>query len=187
MPRIYFVLIFTALASAADADSLRCGKRLIGVGDRQFEVRRACGEPDITVVINSFLTLQYGPIPYDEEWQYNFGPNNFMRFLRFRNGKLTNVETGPYGFSEPARYCSPIDLSTGLSSLELLGRCGPPNLVERRIAEQSYSLGPTYPVFPVGTPVEDWVYEFDTTHFYRVAVVIEGTVIKIETGDRRNL
>ncbi len=33
-----------------------------------------------------------------EVWSYNFGASSFMRLLHFRDGKLTKIVTGGYGF-----------------------------------------------------------------------------------------
>ena len=187
MRQIYWALLLSLFASSCLANGLRCGKRVVSLGAHQFEVRAACGEPDITVVLNSAYTIEYSFLPYEEEWQYNFGPSRLMRFVRFRNKRLSGVETGSRGFSVPSERCDPNELSEGLPLVELLGRCGAPDLVERRLAERIYTLGPPHPVFPIGTPVEDWIYEFDPSRFYRIVTVIEGKVIQIVTGDRRKL
>lgn len=33
-----------------------------------------------------------------EEWTYNFGPRQFLYFIKFENGKVIKVEEGDYGF-----------------------------------------------------------------------------------------
>ena len=33
-----------------------------------------------------------------EEWTYNFGPRRFLRFIKFKNGKVISIEEGDYGF-----------------------------------------------------------------------------------------
>lgn len=180
------VLVAAFALPPAGADSLRCGGHLVGTGDRMFLVRKLCGEPDIKVVLNSVYTIRFGFLPYDEEWQYNFGPQKFMRFLRFRNSRLTSIQTGSHGFISPSGNCKPFQISEGLSVLELLNRCGEPMLIERRIAEHEYRLGLTGPFFPVGTPVEDWIYDFGRNRFYRIVTVIDGRVISIASGDRRS-
>lgn len=179
-------LLTALLPPPAGADSLRCNSRLVETGDPMFLVRELCGEPDIKVELSSVYTARFGFLPYDEEWQYNFGPQKLMRFLRFRNGRLTRVETGPHGFIRPAERCEPFEITEGLSMLELLSRCGEPKLVERRIAEHGYSLGPAGPFFPTGTPVEDWIYDFGRNRFYRIVTIIDGKVIDIVNSDRRS-
>lgn len=183
--RMAAALLLCAPMSAPADNAMRCGTRLVGPGDRMFEVRELCGEPDIKVVLVSALTVNYGFLPYEEEWQYNLGPQQLMRFLRFRNGRLTSIETGPYGFERPAERCKPFELTEGMSVLELLARCGEPALVERRIAEHEYRVSPIGPFYPAGTAVEDWIYDFNNTYFKRIATVIDGRVIVVENTKRR--
>ncbi len=33
-----------------------------------------------------------------DEWTYNLGPNRFMRIVTFRNGRVTDIRTGGYGY-----------------------------------------------------------------------------------------
>jgi len=33
-----------------------------------------------------------------EEWEYNFGATQFIRYLRFENGRLREITTGDYGY-----------------------------------------------------------------------------------------
>lgn len=178
------LLLSTSLPAQAD-NAMRCGAHLVGPGDRMFEVRELCGEPAIKVVLVSALTVNYGLLPYEEEWQYNLGPQHLMRFLRFRNGRLTSVETGPYGFKRPAERCKPFELTAGMSLLELLARCGEPALVERRISEQEYRVSPVGPFYPAGIAVEDWIYDFNDNYFKRIATVVDGRVIQVENTKRR--
>lgn len=183
-PAIAGLLLLASLPAAGD-DGLRCGARLVGPGDRMFEVHELCGEPDIKVVLVSAFSVNYGFLPYEEEWQYNFGPQQLMRFLRFRNGRLSSIQTGPHGFLQPAERCKPFALTEGLSTLELLANCGEPALIERRIAEHGYRLGIIGPFYPAGTAVEDWIYDFGSNYFYRIATIIDGRVLNVESRERR--
>ena len=36
-----------------------------------------------------------------ESWVYNFGPNKFMRKVRFENGIVADIETLGYGYNSP--------------------------------------------------------------------------------------
>lgn len=186
-PTSLFKWVFLATAMAAGgsgaeaADGLRCSNHLIQPGDRQFEVLEYCGEPDIKVLLESVLTLEHGALPYREEWQYNFGPSQFMRYLRFRNNRLIDVRTGSRGFTTPDERCDPHEITENLSELELLSRCGKPALIERRIAEREHRVSPVGPVFPVGTAVEDWIYDFGGNRFHRIVTVIDGRVVRVES------
>jgi hypothetical protein len=95
-------------------DNMRCGSKLITVGDGQDKVRTLCGEPtDITFqgVIRRAPRYEYGfgPRRYTyygpgvidmpvEIWTYNLGSSKLLRKLRFVGGELDNIDTDGYGY-----------------------------------------------------------------------------------------
>jgi hypothetical protein len=93
-------------------DGLRCGGRLAQGGDTRDAVRKKCGDPsDVTrqTIRRRPSYFHYGVLYYIgdevieipvEIWTYNFGPNKFMRRLRFVDGLLEQVETLGYGYHE---------------------------------------------------------------------------------------
>jgi len=88
--------------------SMRCGTLLVSLGDTKLETLLKCGEP----VWRETVADGYGPGFYlhrdgrtfrtysgfFEEWTYNFGPQQFMRILRFQNGRLADIQLGEYGY-----------------------------------------------------------------------------------------
>lgn len=76
------------IASAGDLFAMRCGNALVLTGDREFEVLNKCGEPDFVAI---------------DGWAYNFGPNLFIHYLRFDNGRLTEIELRDYGWDDGGR------------------------------------------------------------------------------------
>ncbi len=177
------LLLLLALALPADA-SMRCGSRLVSTGDREYDVRSACGEPDhISHVWTSYVPSR-GWIAEEEVWYYNRGPNQLMRVLRFRQGRLRDISTGGYGFHpDSSGSCRPRDLQQGMSELELLARCGEPaSVTVRRRGSSSHPRGPWR-----GGPdrvVEEWIYDFGPQHFYRVVTLHRGEVEAVERGER---
>ena len=96
------------LSSAASADTLRCGSKLISEGDPIEKVRQYCGEP--TATKRTWITRQprfeYGgqEIPFEgtedvpvDLWTYDFGANKLMRRIRFVAGKVESIETLEHG------------------------------------------------------------------------------------------
>jgi len=68
-----------------------CGNgRNISLGDRKLEVLVKCGEPMEGAGGG-------GALVESDEWTYNFGPESFMYFVKFRHGKVYDVRTGGYG------------------------------------------------------------------------------------------
>jgi hypothetical protein len=88
----------------------RASNDLITEGDPLPRVLRLCGEPvdvqrsmelrEPTYWIGGRLIRAAGglrEVPI-ETWTYNFGPNSFMRRLRFEDGAVVSIETLGYGY-----------------------------------------------------------------------------------------
>lgn len=86
------------------ASSWRCGNRLVHGGDHQAEVHRRCGEPDFrtpSTEVISFETpsgLVVSKVVAVDIWTYNRGPREFIRYLKFRDGRLVEIIEGGYGY-----------------------------------------------------------------------------------------
>jgi hypothetical protein len=101
----------------AVASDLRCGSKLISVGDSKYDVLRKCGEPAHVETWQEFRTgrdlfisvpvspeveiFRRSPTVQEfvtvEEWEYDLGQSRFIRYLRFENGRLIRIRTGDYG------------------------------------------------------------------------------------------
>lgn len=109
----------TAAGQVHAEDSLRCGTRLAVAGDAPFQVRTLCGDPDDVQRRTELRTVRRAvTLPCRagycqtfvedsitvavEEWIYDFGPQRFMQFLTFENGRLVYVRSGDYGRKLPA-------------------------------------------------------------------------------------
>lgn len=106
------------ITASAHADgSFRCKSRLVTTGAAAYEVKSLCGTPDdmqsrsevrsirraVSVpcaagICSSFvedsITVNV------EEWTYDFGPQRFIQFLTFEQGKLIQIKSGGYGKKE---------------------------------------------------------------------------------------
>jgi hypothetical protein len=96
--------------SVAEADSFRCGTKLMSDGDSSDKVEALCGPPtDIQrrQILQAPVYYNHGRRYYGsygvsevtvEYWTYNLGPNKLMRRLRFEDGLLVDVETLSHGY-----------------------------------------------------------------------------------------
>ena len=103
-------------AGDAAADGMRCNNRLVSKGDSTYLVRSRCGEPnDATRRVETRTERRRVRVPCGpggvlcdrveevstdvviDEWTYDFGPQQFVRYLTFVDGKLFHTATGGYG------------------------------------------------------------------------------------------
>lgn len=92
------------MPATSDAEiPLRCNGGLVRAGDTMPEVINECGEPGFINRPGS-VVIQIGgvlwSIDVDEEWIYNLGPTRFIRFVRFRGGRVVDIGHGNYGWTE---------------------------------------------------------------------------------------
>lgn len=177
-------------------DTLRCGNRLVEVGDIAAKVRAVCGPPTYVDVWTYAVPRPLRYVADAEEWTYNFGPNRLLQILRFRDGRLQRIRSDGYGFSPPPdHHCNPDDIYVGMSKYRLLAQCGAP--ISRRAEEL---LAPTVPNgyiqrLPDGVYAyqggyardvyrEHWVYNFGPSYLLREVTLENGRVTDVENGDR---
>jgi hypothetical protein len=98
-PSALLTLAALTLATAAHADTLRCGKYLIAEGARQAEVHEKCGEPDSALDVseptyarnvNGYM-FQTGTAT-KTLWRYKRGGRQFPAVLTFEEGVLKKLE-----------------------------------------------------------------------------------------------
>ena len=94
--------LFFIAGSDLMASDFRCGPKIISVGNYKYDVLKRCGGPsnveawEEVRVKRDFGSGPFGeekvmhlrPLPVEElvtieEWEYNLGPNAFIRYLRF--------------------------------------------------------------------------------------------------------
>ncbi|HFD12959.1 MAG TPA: DUF2845 domain-containing protein [Crenotrichaceae bacterium] len=127
MSKWIFILCGLFLLVSETAQALRCDRHVINRGDHKTRVLQYCGEPgfveqkteyldtgirtesranEITIqdqgIIGNSLSLESDnshliPIHY-EIWTYNFGRHRLVHHLTFREGKLSKIEIGGYGY-----------------------------------------------------------------------------------------
>lgn len=130
--RALLALAVLAACTPASALGIRCANRVIGNGMLEPQVRNACGAPFWTDAYGTLEILGAGG-PYEEQrevnwdiWYFNFGPSNLMQRLTFRDGQLQRVDALGYGFSEIGAACIPAIAARGITTGELVARCGEP-------------------------------------------------------------
>ncbi len=177
------VLLSLLLASPADA-RLRCGGGLVQTGDRTWDVERECGEPDLRETLNYTVAPDGTLWSRVERWYYNHGPQQLIRMVDIRDGRVQSISSGGYGFNTfPGTGCRAIDLRRGMNRMELLGRCGEPT-ARQVIRPPTFVHGGRYVGGDVAPAREEWLYELGSGQLQRIVVLEQGRVIRVETGSR---
>lgn len=103
-------VLATFATAVAQADSLRCGTRLVTEGNTRSEVMAKCGEATEvqhrSVWRQPVVWIHGRPVHVGSDmieipveiWTYNLGPNKFMRRVLFEDGLVVKIETLDYGY-----------------------------------------------------------------------------------------
>lgn len=153
-----------------------CDEPKVSIGQTKAEVKSKCGEPTWKEGRKEPILLRKTPHKKGratqtlEEWDYNLGPQQFIRILQFRNGKLASIETGGYGWTPggPVDFgCDKTILSNGATKMELQGKCGKPT----SISKQKKRSG------------EAWTYNLGPNRFIRIYRFENGRLVETKTGE----
>jgi len=85
---VIFVAATLVVAAPGRADSIRCGTRLVEVGDNAATLFETCGPPTYRV------TARYAG---GETWYYNRGSELFTKKVVTLGGKIIAIEDQGYG------------------------------------------------------------------------------------------
>jgi hypothetical protein len=109
--RLLAILLLLSV-SPTTALGFYCDRSIINEGKSIDYVLEKCGQPSYSQEHTEYRVLRYTPPDYPypgmveeraipiiiQEWKYNFGPNRFMRYLRFENGILKEIESIGRGY-----------------------------------------------------------------------------------------
>lgn len=197
MKKFFLACFATALAgfhsgAAATSESLKCGNRLVSLGNNKAEVFIRCGAPvwqedwvDELIEHREGLGERFVTTER-ERWVYNFGAHSFLRFLTFENGRLVSIVTGERGYDErqaPPGPCEPGRFRKGLSQYELLQQCGAPFFKDSRREEQEFAVDKGIRK-RVLKRVDEWTYNLGPNQFLRILTFENGELVDVRTGDR---
>jgi hypothetical protein len=96
--------LLTPAVRQASAGGFRCGNRLVSGGELIDQVFTRCGEPSFRDFSTEYVSFETAPGIFVtkevaiETWTYNRGPREFVRYLKFRDGRLDRISEGDYGY-----------------------------------------------------------------------------------------
>ena len=175
-------VFFLCISAMAYADGFRCNGRIVQPGLVATQVQNNCGAPFWT---DAYTSLEIfgagGPVEEQREvnwevWYYNFGRGSFMQRLTFRNGQLRAVEPLGYGVDEIGTSCLHGAVSRGLTTGELVARCGEPT--SRRLRDGALIRRSPYLSTATEERWEDWIY--DDAEYLTRYIITNGSVVASE-------
>ncbi len=205
MPRPWWLLLaaVAAFPGPPRADgSVRCGSRLVSVGDARIDLLARCGQPALREqrVEERWEGITDGTVGQGrrvtvviEDWTYDFGRRSFSHVVTLVNGRIERIEPGGYGYADggprPARIprarCDVGMLHEGDRKLDVLARCGEPAIAEAwdeaRGTFAAADPGWTT-VQAVTVRVEVWTYDLGPSQFVRFVRMENGQVTSVTTG-----
>jgi hypothetical protein len=150
-----------------------------------------CGQPEWKESYQEEITDQVNPglkqrtYITEEQWTYNFGPQQFLRIVTLRNGVITGIRTGQYGRTKggdaPGPACDGRVISVGDTKTEILIKCGKPFYKSSHQEELKERFDDSSSR-KVIVNVEEWTYNFGPQQFVRILTIRNGTVVDIRTG-----
>jgi hypothetical protein len=204
----FFSVIALLLLLPLDADaSLRCGGNLVSIGDAKIDLLARCGSPTLqdsrqeertTRVFDRARKRSFErTVSIDVDlWTYNFGPSQFLHFIRLENGRVSAIERGGYGYVEKTMPekpelgvtydCEGLELRRGDSMAEVLYKCGSPVLKETREETRTAAAFDRrrgrHEELRVKRYVDEWTYNFGPGRFVYFLRFEEGKLTDIRTG-----
>ena len=179
------VLLLLLLLATSDAFAMRCGNRLVDDGAQDFQVRDRCGEPYWTDAYSNVEIIgAHGPLERQREvrfdvWYYNFGPQQLLRRLTFRDGVLIAQDTLGYGVDEIGHDCDPNRALDGISAGELVARCGEPASRRNRSEAIVHRPRPGIELWR-DQRREEWIYDSGGLRSVRLVQLEDGRVIGVD-------
>ncbi|MFY9270256.1 MAG: DUF2845 domain-containing protein [Candidatus Manganitrophaceae bacterium] len=154
---------------------LACDAPAVSISQTKEEVKAKCGAPIWVEKRKGDLAAEKHPLEKHrssrsvEEWYYNLGPQQFIRILQFKNGRLAAIETGGYGWTADSSSdfgCERAVLPSGAPKVEVRVRCGKPTSIQKKKGRY-----------------ETWFYDLGPSRFVRMYEFQNGRLANIKTGE----
>ncbi len=173
--------------------SIRCGDRIVSVGDTAYELRQRCGPADETTVVRDFrvITVRNGEglaarrgIDEDVEVLIYAGVSgDLLRIVEVRRGIVRSIRTGDRVTSRDRQGCGaatvlPRRATTG----EVRLACGTPADVSRWIEDRAIQVDGQS--FERQIEIERWVFDPGPGNLLRILQFENGRLVRTTTGRR---
>jgi hypothetical protein len=169
-------------------DKFMCHGIPVREGETKKDVLSKCGHPawNDSRAESFFEDVGNGRQPVTvttDEWIYDFGHNQLLEFLRFRDDRLVTIHSGNYGFggSRSGDCAYGANLSLGDSKLEVVAKCGEPSGAgtgDDRTGEIA-NIEERHQAF---LAADEWTFDFGPDHLIYYLIFRHGRLMEIRSG-----
>lgn len=170
------------LLLAPPAQALRCKGHIVDLGEHASNLKKWCGEPYWVERYSEWIVLgENGPREQRteqriEDWYYNFGESRFLRRLRVRDSRVIDEAQFGYGSAQIGTDCDSRQFLDGITSGEIVARCGPPASTSSRYRDRIERSGVARRV-QLGR-IDTWQYELPSGNFE--LILEDGVLVESE-------
>jgi hypothetical protein len=179
-------------ARPAAAESLRCGRRLVSVGDTRLELEARCGPPDhktehtrravqrVTSALG-LVSAATGGEERIERWLYADDEGRLVRLVELRRGHVTGIDTIAVRARDDTG-CARAVFADGTPAAQIEHTCGAPDDRAAWTEVRSTRVGRVTQTLTVER--ETWIYAPGPGRLLRVLELTDGRLTQRETGGR---
>lgn len=186
--QVIVVIMFSLLSSNSDA--MRCGDKLVSIGDTKAEVLLKCGKPFFENLISFEMTRNTNKSDaisntgIEEQWTYNQGNNQLLKILTFMGGRLISIEDGER-VNPTEEYKKDFHFSIGDTQANVLRIYGEPITKEIVSLEKALISDESGKRILKEVKVEQWTYSPGPGKFLLILTFKNGRLVQIDEGDRQ--
>lgn len=176
------------LGTGSLALAMRCGSKVVSIGDSKGEVAAKCGEPTFSEVVAAVTDRSAGEGAVGEitetieHWSYRQESGSLLKTLYFRGDRLERIEDGDRIEGPGALRTTTFIPEPGATQAEILQQYGEPlrrDLVGIVRLESAGGAGIKE------EKVERWTYDLGPGRFLKLLTFEGGLLIRVEDGERR--
>jgi hypothetical protein len=204
LPQLAVAALALLAGLPARADSIRCAGGIVSTGDSRLDLLGKCGPPTMREDLTEERSIQRvedartvrarSTAVQVERWTYNFGPNQFVQYVRLESGLVVAVERGSYGYDLgqtpeaappiPRARCGHLGFHVGDTTFDVLARCGEPAARDEKLVTTTLATtdGRAGTAVTTTETIEFWTYDFGPQVLVRRLAFAHGKVVRVETG-----
>ena len=178
--------------TAGHAQSIRCDKRVVSVGDTAYELTARCGPPDYRTVVRDFRAITVRDAEGNAVRQaveedvdvltYAGRKGDLPRIISIRRGIIRSIRTGDRVQSTGETGCTPEIFRQKITTGEVRLACGQP--VDQSQWTEDRAIRIRGQTFRRKIQIQRWVFDPGPGRLLRILRFENGQLVDSSTGRR---